>query len=136
MRHKRNAAGDEEGRGPYAMEPGGTCLRYPDEGEAESEGERGAQPDRGINQRGPFTEKERDEHTEKIRMPFNGRAFPIIWAARADVYRLPGRTGQGGWSWYTGSAAWMYRAWIEEVLGLKVRGDRMRLDPVEGKAFA
>ena len=48
----------------------------------------------------------------------------------ADVYRLPGRVGQGGWSWYTGSAAWMYRAWVEEVLGLKVRGDHMRIDPV------
>jgi cyclic beta-1,2-glucan synthetase len=48
----------------------------------------------------------------------------------ADVYWLPGRIGQGGWSWYTGSAAWMYRAWIEEVLGLKIRGDQMRLDPV------
>jgi len=48
----------------------------------------------------------------------------------ADVYRLPGRIGQGGWSWYTGSAAWMYRAWVEEVLGLKIRGDQMRLDPV------
>jgi cyclic beta-1,2-glucan synthetase len=29
-----------------------------------------------------------------------------------------------------GSAAWMYRVWIEEVLGLKVRGDRLQLDPV------
>jgi cyclic beta-1,2-glucan synthetase len=48
----------------------------------------------------------------------------------ADVYRLPGRIGYGGWSWYTGAAAWMYRAWVEEVLGLKMRGDRMRLDPV------
>ncbi|MBE0556194.1 MAG: glycosyltransferase 36 associated protein, partial [Proteobacteria bacterium] len=48
----------------------------------------------------------------------------------ADVYRLPGRIGQGGWSWYTGSAAWMYRAWVEEVLGLKVRGDHMELSPV------
>jgi cyclic beta-1,2-glucan synthetase len=47
----------------------------------------------------------------------------------ADVYRLPGRIGQGGWSWYTGSAAWMYRAWVEEVLGLKVQGNRVRLDP-------
>jgi cyclic beta-1,2-glucan synthetase len=46
------------------------------------------------------------------------------------VYRLPGRIGQGGWSWYTGSAAWMYRAWLEEVLGLRVRGGTMRLDPV------
>ncbi len=48
----------------------------------------------------------------------------------ADVYRLPGRIGRGGWSWYTGSAAWMYRAWVEEVLGLKIRGNTMRLDPV------
>ncbi len=48
----------------------------------------------------------------------------------ADVYRLPGRIGHGGWSWYTGAAAWMYRAWIEEVLGLQVRGDRMQLNPV------
>jgi cyclic beta-1,2-glucan synthetase len=48
----------------------------------------------------------------------------------ADVYRLPGRIGQGGWSWYTGSAAWMYRAWIEEVLGLKIRGDQISVDPV------
>jgi cyclic beta-1,2-glucan synthetase len=53
---------------------------------------------------------------------------PFVVAA--DVYRLPGRVGQGGWSWYTGSAAWMYRAWIEEVLGLKVRGDHLQLDPV------
>ncbi|MGA2532307.1 MAG: glucoamylase family protein [Candidatus Aminicenantales bacterium] len=52
------------------------------------------------------------------------------YAVPADVYRLPGRIGQGGWSWYTGSATWMYRAWVEEVLGLKVRGDHMQLDPV------
>ena len=52
------------------------------------------------------------------------------YAVAADVYRLPGRVGQGGWSWYTGSAAWMYRAWIEEVLGLKIRGKQMWLDPV------
>ena len=48
----------------------------------------------------------------------------------ADVYRAPGRIGQGGWSWYTGSAAWMYRVWVEDVLGLKVRGSSMRVDPV------
>ena len=52
------------------------------------------------------------------------------YVVAADVYRLPGRVGQGGWSWYTGSAAWMYRAWIEEVLGLKVRGDHLQLNPV------
>jgi cyclic beta-1,2-glucan synthetase len=48
----------------------------------------------------------------------------------ADVYRLPERLGQGGWSWYTGAAAWMYRAWIEEILGLKIRGNQMQVAPV------
>jgi cyclic beta-1,2-glucan synthetase len=48
----------------------------------------------------------------------------------ADVYNLPGRIGQGGWSWYTGSAAWLYRAWVEEILGLHVRGETMRIAPV------
>ena len=52
------------------------------------------------------------------------------YVVAADVYRLPGRIGQGGWSWYTGSAAWMYRAWVEEILGVQVHGDRMRINPV------
>ena len=52
------------------------------------------------------------------------------YVVAADVYHLPGRVGQGGWSWYTGSAAWMYRAWVEEVLGLKVECDQLRVDPV------
>ena len=52
------------------------------------------------------------------------------YAVAADVYRLSGRIGQGGWSWYTGSAAWMYRAWVEEMLGLEVRGETMRITPV------
>ena len=52
------------------------------------------------------------------------------YVVAADVYRSPGRVGAGGWSWYTGSAAWMYRAWVEEILGLKVRGDSLQLAPV------
>jgi len=52
------------------------------------------------------------------------------YVVAADVYRLPGRIGQGGWSWYTGSAALMYRAWVEEILGLHVRGEAMWLTPV------
>jgi cyclic beta-1,2-glucan synthetase len=52
------------------------------------------------------------------------------YVAAADVYRLPGRIGHGGWSWYTGAASWMYQAWIEEILGLKVRGDHLEIDPV------
>jgi cyclic beta-1,2-glucan synthetase len=52
------------------------------------------------------------------------------YVVAADVSSLPGRIGHGGWSWYTGSAAWMYRAWVEEILGLKVRGHSLLLDPV------
>jgi cyclic beta-1,2-glucan synthetase len=52
------------------------------------------------------------------------------YAVAADVYRLEGSEGRGGWTWYTGSAAWMYRAWIEAVLGFRLRGGRLTLDPV------
>ncbi|MDP9053607.1 MAG: hypothetical protein M3N93_04805, partial [Acidobacteriota bacterium] len=55
------------------------------------------------------------------------RAEPYVVAA--DVSSAPGRVGQSGWTWYTGSASWMYRIWIEEVLGLKVRGDRLTVEP-------
>jgi cyclic beta-1,2-glucan synthetase len=68
------------------------------------------------------------EHTGGPEAALRYAVEPYVIAA--DVYRLPGRIGQGGWSWYTGSAAWMYRAWVEEILGLKIRGDLMRLEPV------
>ncbi|TKB26004.1 glycosyl transferase [Desulfopila sp. IMCC35006] len=68
------------------------------------------------------------EHTRDAKAVWDYVVEPYV--VTADVYRLPGRIGRGGWSWYTGSAAWMYRAWIEEVLGLKVRGNRMEIDPV------
>jgi len=48
----------------------------------------------------------------------------------ADIYTNVKHLGKGGWSWYTGSAAWMYRIWLEEVLGFKVRGDKLNLEPV------
>ena len=51
------------------------------------------------------------------------------YVVSADVSAAKGRVGQSGWTWYTGSAAWMYRIWIEEVLGLQVRGDRLTVDP-------
>jgi len=67
----------------------------------------------------------------------HARDVPDVWrytvepyVVSADVYSLPGRVGQGGWSWYTGSAAWMYRVWTEEILGLKKRGDILQIDPV------
>ncbi len=47
-----------------------------------------------------------------------------------DVYSLAGHVGRGGWTWYTGAAAWTYRVWLEEILGFQRRGDRLAINPV------
>jgi cyclic beta-1,2-glucan synthetase len=51
------------------------------------------------------------------------------YVAVGDVYAVPPHTGRGGWTWYTGSAGWMYRAALEYILGFKLNGDQLRLDP-------
>jgi cyclic beta-1,2-glucan synthetase len=51
------------------------------------------------------------------------------YALAGDVYGRPPHTGRGGWTWYTGSAAWLYRIGVETLLGLQKRGDRLRIDP-------
>jgi cyclic beta-1,2-glucan synthetase len=55
------------------------------------------------------------------------RGEPYVVAA--DVSLGAGRAGQCGWTWYTGSAGWMYRTWIEEVLGFRVRGNTFSINP-------
>jgi cyclic beta-1,2-glucan synthetase len=57
----------------------------------------------------------------------NYRVEPYVVAA--DVYSMPPHVGRGGWTWYTGSASWMYRVAIESMLGLQIRGDRLLLAP-------
>ena len=47
----------------------------------------------------------------------------------ADVHNTATNAGRGGWSWYTGSAAWAYRAVTEFMFGLQKRGDKLRLEP-------
>ncbi|HUD81852.1 MAG TPA: hypothetical protein VMQ67_00050, partial [Candidatus Saccharimonadales bacterium] len=47
----------------------------------------------------------------------------------ADVYALAPHTGRGGWTWYTGSAGWMYRLLIETLLGVNLVGDQLQLTP-------
>jgi cyclic beta-1,2-glucan synthetase len=46
-----------------------------------------------------------------------------------DIYGAAPYVGRGGWSWYTGSAAWLHRAAVETMLGLAMRGDRLSLMP-------
>jgi cyclic beta-1,2-glucan synthetase len=52
---------------------------------------------------------------------------PYVMAA--DVYGEPPHVGRGGWTWYTGSAGWMYQAGIESILGFRLRGTTLLLDP-------
>jgi cyclic beta-1,2-glucan synthetase len=51
------------------------------------------------------------------------------YVVAADVYAVAPHTGRGGWTWYTGSAGWMYRLLIETLLGVNLAGDKLRLTP-------
>jgi len=60
------------------------------------------------------------------------------YVVAADVYALPPHTGRGGWTWYTGSAGWMYRLIVESLLGLRLEVDKLRFAlclPVDWKGF-
>ena len=51
------------------------------------------------------------------------------YVVAADVYANPQHAGRGGWTWYTGSAGWMYRLITESLLGLRLEVDRLRFTP-------
>lgn len=68
----------------------------------------------------PITHSQNSEQANKYKIE------PYV--AAADIYSLPGSVGRGGWTWYSGSAGWMYRIWLEEVLGFKLRGNRLSID--------
>jgi len=51
------------------------------------------------------------------------------YVVAADVYGQPPHTGRGGWTWYTGSASWLYRVGLESILGFHLQGDQLRIDP-------
>ena len=55
------------------------------------------------------------------------RVEPYVMAG--DVYSEPPHAGRGGWTWYTGSAGWMYRVALETLLGFQVRGTKLTLNP-------
>ena len=52
---------------------------------------------------------------------------PYVMAA--DVYAVAPHTGRGGWTWYTGSAGWMYRLILESLLGVRLETDRLHIAP-------
>jgi cyclic beta-1,2-glucan synthetase len=55
------------------------------------------------------------------------KAEPYVLAG--DVYSHSAHAGRGGWTWYTGSAGWMYRAGLESILGLRRQGSTFEVDP-------
>lgn len=66
--------------------------------------------------------------------PINHGQKPEIYkvepyAIAADIYSTEPRRGQGGWTWYTGSAGWFYRAATEAILGIKKEADRLYINP-------
>jgi cyclic beta-1,2-glucan synthetase len=57
------------------------------------------------------------------------------YVVAADVYAEPPHVGRGGWTWYTGSAGWMYRAGVESMLGFRLRGAHLVIDPCIPRAW-
>lgn len=53
----------------------------------------------------------------------------------ADVYSVAPHAGRGGWTWYSGSAGWLYRAIVEWVLGLRLHGDSLHVEPCIPRAW-
>ena len=51
------------------------------------------------------------------------------YVVAADIYGRPPHTGRGGWTWYTGSASWLFRVGLEAILGFHLRGDHLEIDP-------
>lgn len=57
------------------------------------------------------------------------------YVVAADVYSVAPHIGRGGWTWYTGSSGWMYRAGIEGLLGLHKRGGELWIEPCVPRAW-
>jgi cyclic beta-1,2-glucan synthetase len=66
-------------------------------------------------------------HTDSPEGVARYRVEPYVVAA--DVYGVSPHVGRGGWTWYTGSAAWLYRAALETILGFTKNGDHLTFDP-------
>ena len=66
-------------------------------------------------------------HTKSLIECAKYKVEPYVVAA--DVYTNPSHLGRGGWTWYTGSSGWMYRVALENILGFKIIGDEIHINP-------
>jgi cellobiose phosphorylase len=66
-------------------------------------------------------------HADTAEKASRYKVEPYVIAA--DVYGVAPHIGRGGWTWYTGSSAWMYRLGIEAILGISKLGNTLKIDP-------
>ncbi len=66
-------------------------------------------------------------HTGTRAGVYRYKVEPYVMAG--DVYAEPPHVGRGGWTWYTGSAGWMHRAGLEWILGFRLKGKSLQMDP-------
>jgi cyclic beta-1,2-glucan synthetase len=72
-------------------------------------------------------------HTRTVADVERYKAEPYVLAG--DVFAHPAHAGRAGWTWYTGSAGWMYRAGLESILGFRRRGATFEIDPCIPQAW-
>ena len=53
----------------------------------------------------------------------------------ADIYGASNLAGRGGWTWYTGSSSWYYKAGIEYIMGIKIENGYMKFNPCISKEW-
>ena len=73
-------------------------------------------------------------HTRNARECSRYKLEPYVIAA--DVYAAHPNSGRGGWSWYTGSASWIYKTGLEDMLGFRKNGDTLTIDPCISRKWA
>lgn len=74
------------------------------------------------------------DHTQNLKDLQRYKTEPYVLTG--DVYDLPGKVGRGGWSWYSGSAGWMYRIWLEEIFGFTLSNHKeLRINPTIPKSW-
>ena len=67
------------------------------------------------------------EHTRTKEATNKYKVEPYV--IPADIYGSSNLAGRGGWTWYTGSASWYYKAGIENILGFKIENGTARIEP-------
>lgn len=73
------------------------------------------------------------EHARTMEAANKYKVEPYVIAA--DIYGMQNLAGRGGWTWYTGSSSWYYIAGIKYILGLKIKGNKLKIEPCIPKTW-